>query len=75
MPKIMREFACECGLVTERFIDVECKEINCECGKQAKRIVGMPTVKLEGLTGDFPGAHAKWAKIREDNARQKARRE
>ncbi len=36
------------------------------------KIIGMPRVALEGITGAFPGAHDRWATIREANARQKA---
>ena len=44
------------------------------CGGRAVQQMGMPTVRLEGITGAFPGAHHKWAQIREDNARIKAKR-
>jgi hypothetical protein len=37
-------------------------------------MIGTPSVKLEGITGDFPDAHTKWAKIREDNKRIKDKR-
>ncbi len=74
MPKLIRDFVCECGESYERFVDVDCKTIECDCGKQARRIIGMPNVSLEGITGAFPGAHDKWARIREDNARIKAKR-
>jgi 2-keto-3-deoxy-galactonokinase len=70
----MRDFLCECGEITERLVDTQVKQIDCACGKQAKQLIGMPTVKLEGITGSFPGAHDKWARIREDNAKIKARR-
>ncbi len=76
MPKLLREFECEsCGRMQERFIDVETHYVECSCGGTARKIVGMPTVKLEGITGAFPGAHDRWARIREENARQKKRRE
>lgn len=73
MARIMRDFKCEtCGSEQERFIDTYFTEIQCECGGVAHRVVGMPVVKLEGLTGAFPGAYERWANIREANARQKA---
>ena len=72
--KQLRDFACEtCGTVQERFINNEVVQVDCACGAIANRLIGMPTVKLEGISGAFPGAHAKWAKIREDNARLKAK--
>jgi len=56
-------------------MDTEVTQIICqECGCDAVQLMGMPTVRLEGLTGAFPGAHHKWAQIREDNARIKAAR-
>lgn len=73
MARIMRDFKCDtCGVEQERFVDTYFTEIQCTCGGIAHRIVGMPTVKLEGISGDFPGAYSRWATIREDNARQKA---
>jgi hypothetical protein len=44
------------------------------CGGEMKRVIGMPTVKLEGISGDFPGAHHRWATIREERHRQQARK-
>lgn len=66
MPKMLRDFECECGIVTEKYIDTNVHHIECECGKQAKRVVGMPHIRLDGTSGDFPSAHDHWAKIRED---------
>lgn len=76
MAKILRDFKCDsCGSEQERFVDTNLTELQCDCGGLSYRVIGMPTVKLEGITGDFPGAHSRWAKIREDNARIKARRQ
>ena len=75
MARLMRDFLCKhCGKEYERFIDVDTHYIKCECGEKAHRLIGMPTVNLEGITGAFPGAHDRWARIREDNARIKARK-
>jgi hypothetical protein len=73
--KSLRDFLCKsCEEVTERYIDSEILAIQCHCGQTAHRMIGTPNVKLEGITGDFPDAHAKWAKIREDNKRIKDKR-
>lgn len=74
--RILNDFCCgECGAITERLVDSEYKTIECpECGSNATLLQAMPTVRLEGITGAFPGAHDKWARIREDNARIKAAR-
>lgn len=69
------DYRCEdCGLVTERYIDDSLRITECECGGKATRIMATPNISLEGLTGSFPSAYHKWADIREDNARIKAKR-
>ena len=56
-------------------IDTEYRTIECpECQGKAVQLMAMPTVRLEGITGAFPGAHEKWARVREENARIKAKR-
>ena len=71
----MFDFCCgSCGSLFERLVDSEYRTVECECGANATRLISMPTVRLEGVTGAFPGAHEKWARIREDNARIKASR-
>ncbi len=66
MPKTLRDFECECGEITEKYIDTSILAIECECGKQAKRMIGMPKVMLDGTNPDFPSAYDHWARIRED---------
>lgn len=72
--RVMLDFGCSCGNTTERFVDSATQDINCECGSKAIRVLATPTIKLEGLSGSFPGAHSKWADIREANARIKGKR-
>lgn len=62
----------DCGEVTERYISED--RVPCTCGKTMYKIIGMPRVVLEGITGAFPDAHRRWADIREANARDKAKR-
>ncbi len=72
--KIMRDFLCgKCGTF-ERFVEADAHVIECDCGGIATRQMGMPTVKLDGTDPSFPDAYERWAKIREDNARIKAKR-
>lgn len=74
--KNLRDFMCEkCGTVQERFLDGEIVEVACSCGEIAKRVIGMPRVALDGTDPSFPGAYDRWARIREENARIKAKRE
>lgn len=72
--RLLRDFRCEsCDTVVEKYIDSEAKVVQCECGKDAHRMVSAPRSALEGISGDFPGAHMRWATIREQNARIKAK--
>lgn len=72
----IRDFKCrDCGRSDERYIDDAVQWVECECGARAYRVISTPTVRLEGITGAFPGAHDKWARVREENARIKAKKE
>ena len=65
--KNLRDFHCgQCDRTQERIIDVEVEQVICECGGTARRMIGSPMIQLEGLTGAFPGAHDRWARIREE---------
>ena len=73
--KTLRDFVCEkCGTIQERFLDGEVICVDCACGAVAKRMIGMPMVQLEGITGAFPGAHDRWARIREEKFRGNIKR-
>ena len=73
--KSLRDFLCDsCGKVEERYIDSCISTIRCDCGGVANRLIGMPRVALDGTDPGFPGAYDKWARIREDNAKIKAKR-
>jgi putative FmdB family regulatory protein len=60
--KILFDFECkDCGVfdkLIEYTITTDCPT----CGKESKKLISTPTIKLEGISGDFPDAHAKWAK-------------
>ena len=76
MARMMRDFNCfDCGKTQERYIDSSVTQIPCECGGIAERLVGMPRVSLGGTDPGFPGAYDKWARVREENARIKSRRD
>lgn len=71
----MFDFLCnDCGEVTEKLVDTNKHEIECFCGGRSKRQISMPTVKLDGTDPAFPGEYDRWARIREENARIKAKR-
>lgn len=65
MPKRIFEFVCTEGHLTDKLIDSECRTTDCKvCGNPAERIMSTPMVKLEGVTGDFPGAAMQWERKR-----------
>lgn len=74
--RTIRDFLCvECDSLNERLVDSEIHTIECpDCGGRANEQLSMPTVKLDGTSGDFPGAYDRWARIREENAKIKAKR-
>ncbi len=73
--RTLRDFMCEkCGTVHERFVSGQVVEVDCVCGEMAKRMIGMPRVALDGTDPGFPGAYERWAKVREDRARQNAKK-
>lgn len=75
--RTMRDFLCShCGQVTEKLVDNDFKTIECpECQGDAVEQLSMPTVRLEGITGAFPGASERWARIREEKAANKRARQ
>lgn len=65
MPKLFFEFVCEEGHLFDKLVDSESRTTDCRvCGKPAERIISTPMVKLEGVTGDFPGAAMQWERKR-----------
>ena len=73
--RTLRDFCCEyCGKVQERYVDSDVTIVMCSCAHEAKRVIGMPRVSLDGTDPSFPGAYSKWATTREQNARIKGKR-
>lgn len=72
----MFDFVCShCGQVTEKLVDDDYNCIECpECQSTANRVMSAPRIGLDGTDPGFPGAYDKWARVREDNARIKARK-
>ena len=65
------EFRCEgCGEVYEQYVEESVTQCRCECGSSAKRLISIPRIALEGISGDFPTAHDQWVKKREEKLRQ-----
>ena len=62
------DFKCPEGHITEELVEQE-TTIRCKCGLDAQRILSPIRCRLEGVSGDFPGAAIKWAKQHEKGAR------
>lgn len=73
--RTLRDFKCgTCDKTFERLIDNNLEQVTCECGGLAQRIIGMPTVHLDGTDPGFPGAYDKWARTREQRAKINSKR-
>ena len=75
MAKRYFDFLCEDDHVHEAFVESEVRTISCKtCSKDAHRMVSSPAIKLEGWSGSFPGAAAKFDRIHREKlkAEQKA---
>jgi putative FmdB family regulatory protein len=60
--KILFDFECkDCG-VFDKIIEYTTTTDCPTCGKESKKLISAPNIMLEGISGDFPDAHAKWAK-------------
>lgn len=65
------DFLCDDGHLNEHFVHVAIRELDCkDCGKDSVRIISSPQIKLEGITGSFPGAADKWVKKRAEKLQQ-----
>lgn len=72
--KRMFEFICPCGLVFEKLVDERTRAVECGCGMEAERIMSAPNIKLEGITGAFPGAYAKWEQVRAEKMKEERKK-
>ena len=68
------EFECPDAHTTEQLVYSEVRESACRvCGKPAMRVISMPRVSLDPISGDFPGETMKWAKRREQHMKLEQR--
>ena len=71
MPKRIYEFIFGDDHISEAYIDSERRTTDCKvCGQPAIRIISKPMVKLEGVTGSFPGAAMQWERKRNEKMAQ-----
>ena len=65
MARRMYDFKCKQNHQVESFVDEAVKEITCDvCDGVATRIISPTTISLDPVSGLFPSATAKWAKMR-----------
>lgn len=66
------EYKCSEGHVTEHITKLADRllPVVCECGNLAHYTISAPNVRLEGITGAFPGAYDKWEKMRREKLQQ-----
>ena len=65
MMRIIRDFTCCNGHTTEKHIDRKTATIDCpDCSEIATKIISPVRSVLDVVSGDFPGATAKWARGR-----------
>lgn len=69
------EFLCQDNHLSEAYIDDSERMISCkECGKDAHRIVSKPSMKLEGITGDYPTAYDAWERKRAEKLKEERKK-
>ena len=69
------EFLCSDNHISEAYIDDSERIISCkECGKDAHRIVSKPSMKLEGITGDYPTAYDAWERKRSEKLKEERKK-
>lgn len=56
--------------VSERNEEMVCPT----CGGKARFIVSTPLISLDGISGDFPTATDRWAKLRADRLKAERKR-
>ena len=65
MARRMYDFKCEQNHLMELFVDETVKEASCDvCGEKTTRIISPARICLDPISGQFPGATAKWSRMR-----------
>lgn len=70
--KRIYDFQCtSCETTFEKYTEY-CKSTSCPtCGNDAEKIISTPTIKLEGISGHFPGAAIRWEKMHRQGSKQR----
>jgi predicted nucleic acid-binding Zn ribbon protein len=70
MARRIYEFKCSDAHISDKYVDEETQTVTCDtCGLEAKRILSMPMMKLEGCSGDYPTASDAWVRKRAEKQR------
>ena len=73
--KRLYDFKCPNDHVTESLVDSDHTTAKCKvCSKDAIRLVSAPSIGLDPISGDFPGATARWANVRADRLKHEQKR-
>lgn len=70
---MLYEYRCPNNHISEyitNLLDRKLPKVCKVCGNEAVYIISAPRVKLEGISGDFPGAYAKWEKVHMEKLKQ-----
>lgn len=70
--KVLNDFYCpECGRTRELLVENTTKAVDCQdCPGRATRVLTAMNFQLEGTSGDYPTAHANWAKRRQQKMQE-----
>lgn len=73
--KLMRDFRCKDGHVSEALVDKDTLEILCRvCDEPATKVVSAPKFKLEGWSGAFPTRADAWTRDHEEAGKRSRER-
>ena len=65
MARRIYDFKCEQNHLVELFVEDTVKEASCDvCGEKTTRIISPARIYLDPISGQFPGATAKWSRMR-----------
>ncbi|NRA49249.1 MAG: zinc ribbon domain-containing protein [Phaeodactylibacter sp.] len=66
MSRKLYDFHCPDGHVSELLVYEDVRVHKClTCGKPAQRVISPVRSYLDPISGDFPGAAGKWARMRD----------
>lgn len=72
--RIIRDFTCANAHTTEQFLENTVESIECpECGETASKIISPVRSALDVVSGDYPGATAKWLRGREKQMKRESK--